>query len=117
MRESQETTRSVTSAATIVDEIGLGEGGELEHGVGVDRVGFAHLPHAEAAEIDDLVLVDDGDGEARHAAIGNGRLRELLEFGDRGEHLVLRRRLGPRASASHRCHQAQHQCAKEDGHV
>jgi hypothetical protein len=88
---------------------GLGEGSELEHGIGVDSTGLAHFPHAEAAEIDDLVLVDDSNGEARHAAIGNSRLRELPELGDRREHLLLRRRLRRSSGAGHRRRQ-QDQC-------
>ncbi len=68
---------------------GLGEGGELEHGVGIDLAGLTGLAYAEPSEIDHLVLIDDGDGEPRHLALGDRIFRHLLELWDRGLDLLL----------------------------
>src|SRR5262249_1460793 len=43
----------------------LGAGSDGEQRIGGDRLFFAPFLHAEALEVDDLVILDDGDGGAR----------------------------------------------------
>src|SRR5260370_19739842 len=67
--------RVVTCDQSVADERrdhrrsdGLRQRRELENRVGIDGLGLACLPDAEAFEVDDLILVDDGDGQARYAS-------------------------------------------------
>ncbi len=48
---------------------GLRHGSKLEDSVGIDRLRLACLPYTEAFEADDLIAMDDGDGQAGYARL------------------------------------------------
>ena len=81
----------------------LGERRELKHRIGVDPFACARFPDAEACEIDHLVVLDDGDRQTGHLALGDGLLGERLQAGQRREHLLPGRRLGGGGSRQERC--------------
>ena len=62
--------------------------GELEHRIGIDRVGSPLLPNPEALQVDDLVLEDDGDGEAGRSVAINEPERIGLELRKRVRDLL-----------------------------
>ena len=53
----------------------------LKHGVGIDPFRLARLAHAKALLVNDLVLMDHRDGNARHAGACERLVRKFLEFG------------------------------------
>ena len=57
---------------------------QLEHGVVVDRLALARLPHAEALERDDALAMHDGERQAGHAGLLQGLAYEVVERRERG---------------------------------
>ncbi len=72
----------------------LRQGGELKDRVRIDRVGLALRAHAKPFEIDDLVLVDDGDRHAGDAGALPRRFGELLQLRQGGFDPLPRHRRG-----------------------
>ena len=99
---SQVTLPSPITPATIVEAIGLETEAIWNTVSGVDRLRLAHLAHAEALEVDHLVPVDDGDGDARHAGLALGLEDQRVErrhrrrYAARGRPALRRGRSGRR---------------------
>src|SRR5262249_11752158 len=66
----------------------LGERGQLEDGVDVDRLGLADLTRAEALEEGDVVAMDDGDRQAGYELLIDGLPRKFFEFGQGRRYLL-----------------------------
>ncbi len=103
---------SLTSAATTVAESGFASEASWNTVSASTLPGLPDLAHAEPAEIDHLVLVDDGDGEPGHLALGDHVFRQLLELRDGRHDLLLGSRLGQGRRAEREQGQAERRCAK-----
>jgi hypothetical protein len=68
----------------------LGQRRELEDGVRVDGPGLPDPSFAEALEVDDTVLVDDGHRDARNARRLHAVLDDAIELADGVVHVRLR---------------------------
>src|SRR5215211_4522108 len=67
----------------------LGHRGELEDGVDIDGFGLVSLTHAEGAEEDDFIAMDDGHREPGYELLVDDLRYEFLEFRQRGRDLLI----------------------------
>ena len=62
----------------------LGDRGDFKDGVGIDRLFLVDFAEAEAFEIDHFVVVDDANGDTRHARALERSLSKLFELRNGG---------------------------------